>query len=80
MAELEKLQMLINGQWCAASDDAAFDCIDPSTGQPWARIPEATHADVNRAVEAALLVSASALPSLHGGPAMFRPPKSAFWF
>ena len=53
MAELEKLQMLINGQWCAASDAAAFDCIDPSTGQPWARIPEATHADVNRAVEAA---------------------------
>jgi len=53
VAELEKLQMLINGQWCAASDAAAFDCIDPSTGQPWARIPEATHADVNRAVEAA---------------------------
>ena len=53
MAELEKLQMLINGQWCAASDAAAFDCIDPSTGQPWASIPEATHADVNRAVEAA---------------------------
>ena len=45
--------MLIDGQWCAASDGAAFDCIDPSTGQPWARIPEATHADVNRAVEAA---------------------------
>ena len=53
MAELEKLQMLINGQWCAASDEAAFDCIDPSTGQPWVRVPEATHADVNRAVEAA---------------------------
>ena len=53
MAELETLQMLIDGQWCAASDGAAFDCIDPSTGQPWARIPEATHADVNRAVEAA---------------------------
>ena len=53
MAELETLQMLIDGQWCAASDGAAFDCIDPSTGLPWARIPEATYADVNRAVEAA---------------------------
>ena len=53
MAELETLQMLIDGQWCAASGGAAFDCIDPSTGLPWARIPEATYADVNRAVEAA---------------------------
>ena len=53
MAELETLQMLIDGQWCAASDGAAFDCIDPSTGLAWARIPEATYADVNRAVEAA---------------------------
>ena len=53
MAELETLQMLIDGQWCAASGGAAFDCIDPSTGLAWARIPEATYADVNRAVEAA---------------------------
>jgi aldehyde dehydrogenase (NAD+) len=53
MAELETLQMLIDGQWCAASDGAAFDCNDPSTGLPWARVPEATYADVNRAVEAA---------------------------
>ena len=30
MAELETLQMLIDGQWCAASDGAAFDCIDPT--------------------------------------------------
>ena len=53
MAELELLQMLIDGQWCSASDGTAFECIDPSTGMPWALIPEASHADVNRAVEAA---------------------------
>ena len=39
---LNTLQMLIDGQWCAASDGAAFECIDPSTGMPWARIPEAS--------------------------------------
>ena len=53
MAELELLQMLIDGQWCSASDGTTFECIDPSTGIPWALIPEASHADVNRAVEAA---------------------------
>ena len=58
MAELETLQMLIDGQWCAASDGAAFDCNDPSTGLPWARVPEATYADVNRAVEASAVALA----------------------
>jgi aldehyde dehydrogenase (NAD+) len=53
MAELKLLQMLVDGQWCSASDGTTFECIDPSTGIPWALIPEASHADVNRAVEAA---------------------------
>ena len=53
MPAVTAYQMLIDGQWCMASDGAAFDCIDPSTGLPWARVPEATYADVNLAVEAA---------------------------
>ncbi|MEI9408159.1 aldehyde dehydrogenase [Mesorhizobium salmacidum] len=32
---------------------ATFDSIDPSTGAPWARMPAASEADVDRAVEAA---------------------------
>ncbi|RWK87842.1 MAG: aldehyde dehydrogenase [Mesorhizobium sp.] len=32
---------------------ASFDSIDPSTGAPWAKMPAASEADVDRAVEAA---------------------------
>ncbi|RUW49715.1 aldehyde dehydrogenase [Mesorhizobium sp. M1A.F.Ca.ET.072.01.1.1] len=32
---------------------ASFDSVDPSTGAPWAKMPAATEADVDRAVEAA---------------------------
>ncbi|MBS9477507.1 aldehyde dehydrogenase [Ancylobacter radicis] len=32
---------------------ASFESLDPATGQPWAVMPAATSADVNRAVEAA---------------------------
>ncbi|MDX8477216.1 aldehyde dehydrogenase [Mesorhizobium sp. VK24D] len=40
---------------------ATFDSIDPSTGAPWAKMPAATEADVDRAVEAAHR-------ALHSGP------------
>ncbi|TIU38859.1 MAG: aldehyde dehydrogenase family protein, partial [Mesorhizobium sp.] len=32
---------------------ATFDSVDPSTGAAWARMPVASEADVDRAVEAA---------------------------
>ncbi|MDX8499945.1 aldehyde dehydrogenase [Mesorhizobium sp. VK4C] len=32
---------------------ATFDSVDPSTGAPWAKMPAASEADVDRAVEAA---------------------------
>lgn len=48
---MQQFQQYIDG----AFDDGAaqFDSLDPATGQPWARMPEARVADVNRAVEAA---------------------------
>ena len=48
-----KYQILIDGAWLDASDGACFDSVNPATGKVWASIPEATEADVNRAVEAA---------------------------
>lgn len=53
MEQIRNCQMLIDGAWVAASDGAAFDSTSPITGAPWARIPEATVADVDRAVRAA---------------------------
>lgn len=53
MADLQKFQMLIDGDWVDASDGATFKSFNPATGQDWALIPEATADDVNRAVDAA---------------------------
>lgn len=53
MTQIQSYRMLIDGAWADASDGATFDSISPATGQVWARIPEATEADVDRAVTAA---------------------------
>lgn len=46
-------KMLIDGHWVDASDGGTFTTANPSTGDVWATAPEATAADVERAVEAA---------------------------
>jgi acyl-CoA reductase-like NAD-dependent aldehyde dehydrogenase len=51
--ELVNYQMLIDGQWVDASDGGRFDSINPSNGEVWSTVPEATEADVDAAVRAA---------------------------
>ena len=46
-------RMLINGAWVDAEDGGRFESFEPATGQVWATAPEATAADVDRAVRAA---------------------------
>jgi acyl-CoA reductase-like NAD-dependent aldehyde dehydrogenase len=53
MTNIKNYQMLINGDWVDASDGVMFDSVNPSTGEVWSRVPEATEADVNRAVASA---------------------------
>jgi aldehyde dehydrogenase (NAD+) len=53
MAELQRYQMLIDGNWVDAEGGKTFDSVNPATEAPWALIPEASAADVERAVEAA---------------------------
>ena len=53
MTDLKHYKMLIDGEWVAASDGAAFESVNPTTGKVWAMIPEATAEDVDRAVQAA---------------------------
>ena len=62
MAELETLQMLIDGQWVDASYGARYDSVDPATGDVWATMPEATSEDVDRAVRAAEAAGISPRP------------------
>ena len=53
MSELKTYQLYIDGEWCDAEGGKTFESIDPSTAKPWALMPEASEADVNRAVDAA---------------------------
>ncbi|MDP6164547.1 MAG: aldehyde dehydrogenase [Gammaproteobacteria bacterium] len=48
---MQEFQQYINGEFAPAT--AQFESQDPSTGKPWALMPEARSEDVNRAVEAA---------------------------
>ena len=45
--------MLIDGQWVGAAAEQTFTCVDPYTEESWGRIPEASAAEVDRAVRAA---------------------------
>ena len=45
--------MFIDGALTAALDGGSYESLDPYSGQPWARVPDATAADVDRAVAAA---------------------------
>jgi acyl-CoA reductase-like NAD-dependent aldehyde dehydrogenase len=53
MPELKRYRMFVDGRWIEASDGATFRSLNPTTGEPWAEIPAATEADVDRAVRAA---------------------------
>ena len=48
---LETFQQYIGGSFSDANE--TFDSIDPANGNVWAKMPKATEADVDRAVQAA---------------------------
>ena len=45
--------MLIDGDWTRGETEDTFQCVDPYSGEPWGRIPQAASSEVNRAVAAA---------------------------
>ena len=53
MGNVKSYKMLIDGDWVNASDGRVFDSSNPTTGEVWSRVPEATTEDVDRAVNAA---------------------------
>ncbi len=53
MAELEKYEMYIGGEWVKPASGEYFESFSPYTGKPWALFPRGNEADAGRAVEAA---------------------------
>lgn len=52
-AQLDEFRMVIDGAVVDASTGRTYDSVDPFTGRPWARVPDAGEADVDAAVAAA---------------------------
>ncbi|MEN3353409.1 MAG: (Z)-2-((N-methylformamido)methylene)-5-hydroxybutyrolactone dehydrogenase, partial [Betaproteobacteria bacterium] len=50
---LSKYKMFIGGEWVDAASGVTFESVNPFTGKPWAHIPRAGAADVDRAVRSA---------------------------
>ncbi len=50
---MQQLKMWIGGEWIGASDGGLREVINPADGTVMARVPEATKADVDKAVRAA---------------------------
>lgn len=61
---MQSYRMLIAGEWVEAGSGATFETENPFTGKPWALIPRAGTADVDRAVAAAR--AAFAAPAWRG--------------
>jgi acyl-CoA reductase-like NAD-dependent aldehyde dehydrogenase len=53
VTDIQKYQMLIDGNWVDASNGKMFDSINPTTGEIWSQVPEATEEDIDQAVRAA---------------------------
>jgi len=51
--ELQQFRMFIDGAPADAASGRTYDSVDPFTGQPWARVPDAGADDVDAAVAAA---------------------------
>jgi acyl-CoA reductase-like NAD-dependent aldehyde dehydrogenase len=51
--QVQDLLMLVGGTRAAARSGRTYESTDPYTGQPWARVPDASAADVDDAVAAA---------------------------
>ena len=49
----EKLEMYIDGKWCQGSDGKSEDVINPATEQVLGKLPHASKADLDRALQAA---------------------------
>ena len=50
---LQRFQILINGEWRDPSNDRWIPSINPATEKAWCEIPNCGEDDVNAAVEAA---------------------------
>ena len=53
MSEIKNFKMYIGGEWVESSSGKKIETLNPETNKVWATVPEASEADVDKAVKAA---------------------------
>ena len=53
MTTLKEYKMFINGSWIESENKKTFETLNPENNEPWAKVPEASAKDVDKAVRAA---------------------------
>ena len=53
MTNLKEYKMFINGSWIESENKKTFETLNPENNEPWAKVPEASAKDVDKAVKAA---------------------------
>ena len=53
MPKLKEYKMFINGEWVDSESKKTFETLNPENNEPWAKVPEASAKDVDKAVVAA---------------------------
>jgi (Z)-2-((N-methylformamido)methylene)-5-hydroxybutyrolactone dehydrogenase len=53
MPKLKEYKMFIDGEWIDSENKKTFETLNPENNEPWAKVPEASAKDVDKAVKAA---------------------------
>ena len=53
MTKLKEYKMFIDGSWVESESKKTFETLNPENKEPWAKVPEASAKDVDKAVRAA---------------------------
>ena len=53
MTKLKNYKMFIDGEWLDSDTKKTFETLNPENNKPWAKVPEASAKDVDKAVQAA---------------------------
>ena len=53
MSEIKNFKMYIDDEWVESSSGKKIETLNPETNNVWATVPEASEADVDKAVKAA---------------------------
>ena len=49
MTELKNYKMFIGGEWLVSDTHKTFETLNPENNKPWAKVPEASSGDVDKA-------------------------------